>query len=60
MSLARLAQGEDVDPRDYTFRAATRIETAASELDWLNKGVFVSAWAAVNRAVSSTRLYLVA
>jgi Protein of unknown function (DUF3237) len=40
--LARLACGEDVDPGEYTFRTATRIETAAPELDWLNKGVFVS------------------
>jgi hypothetical protein len=40
--LARLAAGEDVDASEYTFRTATRIETAAGELDWLNKGVFVS------------------
>jgi len=39
--LARLARGEDVDPSEYTFRTATQIETAAPELDWLNKGVFV-------------------
>jgi hypothetical protein len=40
--LERLGRGEDVDASEYTFRAATRIETAARELDWLNKGVFVS------------------
>ena len=40
--LARLAAGEDVDASEYTFRAATEIATAAAELDWLNKGVFVS------------------
>jgi hypothetical protein len=40
--LARLARGEQVDPSEYTFRAATQIETAAAELDWLNKGVFIS------------------
>jgi hypothetical protein len=40
--LARLGRGEDVDPSEYTFRAATRIETAAPALDWLNKGVFIS------------------
>jgi len=39
--LARLARGEDVDPSEYAFRTATQIETAAPELDWLNKGVFV-------------------
>jgi hypothetical protein len=31
-----------VDPHEYTFRASTRIETAAPGLDWLNKGIFVS------------------
>jgi hypothetical protein len=40
--LARLARGEDVDAGEYTFRAATRIETAIPELDWLNKGIFIS------------------
>ncbi|MGZ4165746.1 MAG: DUF3237 domain-containing protein [Solirubrobacteraceae bacterium] len=40
--LARLGRGEEVDPGEYTFRAATRIETAAPALDWLNKGVFIS------------------
>jgi len=40
--LARLSRGENVDPSEYTFRAATQIETASPNLDWLNKGVFVS------------------
>ena len=40
--LARLARGEEVDAREYTFRTSTQIETAASDLDWLNRGVFVS------------------
>jgi hypothetical protein len=39
--LARLAAGEDVDASEYTFRTATRIETASRRLDWLNKGVFI-------------------
>ena len=39
--LARLARGEDVDAGEYTFRTSTQIETAAPDLDWLNKGVFV-------------------
>jgi hypothetical protein len=38
----RLARGEDVDASEYTFRTATQIETAAPELDWLNKGIFIS------------------
>jgi muconolactone delta-isomerase len=40
--LARLARGEDVDPDEYVFRAATRIESAAPALDWMNKGIFVT------------------
>lgn len=40
--LARLARGVDVDAGEYTFRASTQIETAATDLDWLNKGVFIS------------------
>jgi muconolactone delta-isomerase len=40
--LARLGRGEDVDAGEYTFRTATRIETAAAEFDWLNKGIFIS------------------
>jgi muconolactone delta-isomerase len=40
--LARLGRGEDVDPSEYTFRTATEVETGVAELDWLNKGVFVS------------------
>jgi hypothetical protein len=39
--LARLARGDDVDASEYTFRAATQIETASHDLDWLNKGVFI-------------------
>ena len=40
--LARLGNGEDVDASEYTFRAATQIESGAAALDWLNKGVFIS------------------
>jgi muconolactone delta-isomerase len=40
--LARLGRGEPVDPSEYTFRTTTRLETAAPDLDWLNKGVFIS------------------
>ena len=40
--LARLGRGEDVDASEYTFRTSTQIETASAELDWLNKGVFIS------------------
>ncbi len=40
--LARLGRGEAVDASEYTFRTSTQIETAAADLDWLNKGVFIS------------------
>jgi hypothetical protein len=40
--LGRLGRGEDVDASEYTFRTSTLIETAAPELDWVNKGVFIS------------------
>lgn len=40
--LARLGRGDDVDPSEYTFRTSTQIETASRDLDWLNKGVFIS------------------
>jgi hypothetical protein len=40
--LARLSRGEDVDASEYVFRTSMRMETAAAELDWLNKSVFIS------------------
>jgi hypothetical protein len=49
--LARLARGEDVDASEYTFRTSTRIETAAADLDWLNKGIFISVGGRTARGV---------
>jgi hypothetical protein len=40
--LARLGRGDEVDASEYTFRTSTQIETAAPDLDWLNRGVFIS------------------
>ncbi len=40
--LARLGRGEEVAASDYVFRTSTQIEAAAADLDWLNKGVFIS------------------
>jgi hypothetical protein len=40
--LARLGRGEEVDVGEYTFRTSTQIEAAAADLDWLNKGIFIS------------------
>jgi hypothetical protein len=40
--LARLDRGEDVDASEYMFRASTKVQTASHDLDWLNKGIFLS------------------
>ena len=40
-ALARLGRGDVVDASEYTFRTSTQIETAAADLYWLNKGVFI-------------------
>ena len=40
--LGRLARGDDVDASEYVFRTSTQIETASRDLDWLNKGVYIS------------------
>ena len=40
--LARLGRGEDVDASEYIFRTSTQIETAGPNLDWMNKGIFIS------------------
>jgi len=57
--LKRLAQGENVDPSEYTFRTATQIQTSESALEWLNKGVFIGV---AGRGASSVmyEIYLVA
>jgi muconolactone delta-isomerase len=39
--LSRLGRGEHVDASEYIFRTSTQIETAAADLEWLNKGVFI-------------------
>jgi hypothetical protein len=49
--LARLGRGEEVDASEYTFRTSTKIETAARELDWLNKGIFISVGARLQGSV---------
>ncbi len=39
--LMRIARGEEVDPALYYFRATPAFETAAPELEWLNRTVVV-------------------
>jgi hypothetical protein len=40
--LDRLGWGEAVEASEYTFRTSTQIETAASALAWISKGIFIS------------------
>jgi hypothetical protein len=40
--LERLGRGEDVDAAENTFRTSAKIETGAPDLEWLNKGIFIS------------------
>jgi hypothetical protein len=44
LDLGEVAQGyrRIVPQTGGTFRTSTQIETAAPQLDWLNKGVFIS------------------
>jgi hypothetical protein len=46
--LARLARGEDVDPREYYFRTVLRLTTGDPTLAWLNRLIAVAT--AVRRA----------
>jgi hypothetical protein len=34
--MARIAAGEDVDPKEYYFRTQPRFETGAVQYRWLN------------------------
>jgi hypothetical protein len=49
--LARLAAGEAVDPGRYYFRTVLRFETAAPDLDWLNRVIAVAHGARLPKAV---------
>lgn len=40
-TMARLAKGEPVNPRDYYFRTTARLETAAPKYVWLNRIIVV-------------------
>jgi hypothetical protein len=40
-TMARLAKGEQVNPRDYYFRTTVELETAAPRYAWLNRTVVV-------------------
>ena len=40
-TMARLAKGEPVNPKDYYFRTAAHLETASPKYAWLNRPVIV-------------------
>lgn len=40
-TMARLAKGEPVNPRDYYFRCTAQLETASPDYAWLNRIVVV-------------------
>jgi hypothetical protein len=40
-TMARLAKGEPVNPRDYYFRTAAQLETGSAKYAWLNRAVVV-------------------
>jgi len=49
--LDRLARGELVDPKLVYFRASPRFETAAPELQWMTKRIFVCSGARLPKQV---------
>jgi len=40
--MQRLAKGEQVDPKEYYFRATPTFETSSAKYDWLTKNIFVA------------------
>jgi hypothetical protein len=50
-AMARLRRGEPVDPALIYFRTVPRFETAAPELAWLQRSIFICAGARLPQAV---------
>jgi hypothetical protein len=40
--MAKLARGEQVDPKLYYFRTVLRFETGATSLSWLNRIIAIA------------------
>ncbi len=40
-TMARLAKGEPVNPRDYYFRTTAQLETASRSYGWLNRAIVI-------------------
>jgi hypothetical protein len=49
--LARVAQGEAVDPSEYYMRTQPRLETGDPRYDWVNRTIFVGTGARLKSAV---------
>ncbi|HEY3566388.1 MAG TPA: DUF3237 domain-containing protein [Thermoanaerobaculia bacterium] len=50
----RIGAGEEIDPSQYYFRTTPLFETAAAELDWLNRVVAVTVGRLTTRTVVQT------
>lgn len=49
--MARLANGEDVDPAEYYFRTNPRFKAPEGKYDWLNKSIFVASGARYSASI---------
>jgi hypothetical protein len=53
--MRRLSAGEDVDPREYYFRASPSFSAPTGRYEWLNRSLFVCSGA---RQASAVRLWM--
>jgi Protein of unknown function (DUF3237) len=51
-AMRRLAAGENVDPRDYYFRATPLLTAPSGRYDWLNRRLFVCSGARFATAIT--------
>lgn len=49
--LAKLAEGQPVDPKEYYMRTSARLETGDPRYDWVNRTLFVGTGARLPSAV---------
>jgi hypothetical protein len=50
--MRRLAAGENVDPRDYYFRATPSLTAPAGKYEWLNRSLFLCSGARYANAIT--------
>jgi hypothetical protein len=51
-TMRRLAAGENVDPRDYYFRATPSLTAPTGKYDWLNRSLFLCSGARYANAIT--------